>query len=34
MRSINGTKYDPVYTDSEQNTLYQGRAMAEGYVAQ
>jgi hypothetical protein len=32
VRSTDGTKFDPVYVDSEQNTLYQGRAFAEGWV--
>ncbi len=27
-----GAKFDPVYVDDQQNTVYQGRAFAEGYV--
>jgi hypothetical protein len=33
LRSTDGVKFDQVYVDDMQNTLYQGRAFAEGYVS-
>jgi hypothetical protein len=32
-RSTNGTAFSLVYTDTQGNTIYQARAIAEGYVA-
>ena len=32
VRSTDGRKFDPVYVDDEQNTVYQGRSFAEGWV--
>jgi hypothetical protein len=33
LRSTDGTKYQQVYLDDQQNSIYQGRAFAEGMVA-
>jgi hypothetical protein len=33
LRSTDGAKFDQVYLDDMQNTVYQGRAFAEGYVS-
>jgi hypothetical protein len=33
LRSTDGTKYQQTYLDDQQNSLYQGRAFAEGFVA-
>jgi hypothetical protein len=33
LRSTDGTKYQQTYLDDQQNSLYQGRAFAEGLVA-
>jgi hypothetical protein len=33
LRSADGVKFDQVYVDDIQNTVYQGRAFAEGYVS-
>ena len=33
MRSTDGVKYQQVYLDDQQNTIYQSRAFAEGLVA-
>jgi len=32
MRSMDGAKFDAVYVDDEQDTVYQGRAFTEGHV--